>query len=651
MTTEKLINQRIEELEQELEKIILEVERLTEKINIINETIEVLNECDESMINFNIDKSLDILVENGIDINEDKKAYINVKNIIEYYFSNNIKEYSIFEEYKKEIDKLKLELLSVKSLLEEKLSINIDNTSYQKDINSLKEVLLILTSNDNEKYIDNEMLLLLNKYLFSYYSVDELVPLYNDLFKSYTLSTKDDKENKKTIEDVINLLKKYIKEEMYIKYIKDNKQSILERIDISNSEKILNFFEENDLIKYFECEKITLINIIIYGKLDKIKEVYEKINKLISEGIDPYTFFASNMLSIWINDKSKEIKRIRSENLNRSRFNRRKESNLSSYSNTIENLMENVSIIKENSDLFDEKSDNDIYNSSIIKAITPKLLRKNIKLCRIYGLGKSSKLAFSILNGDLERRINFAIELGLLKSPINSEFEEYSQYIPYKYEYEHPSGRILMHDESIRNYFSNYTSMLMEMTDLEFAYLSKKLSDIGLTLFYKTFFSEYRGTAGSKKGYSTEEVKNIKESYKIKFASGEEEIVGYSEYCNAINKNSDMDFGDNYYDLNILNDNLIGNLEDENAIFDEIPHELSYKIIRNEFVYKFDNRKDGGNSIKLISRCKVLRNASILRSIYGYLNEDMILTSILKDSLITDNDFIVIKSQIKGKEL
>ena len=190
MTTEKLINQRIEELEQELEKIILEVERLTEKINIINETIEVLDKCDESMINFNIDKSLDILVENGIDINEDKKAYINVKNIIEYYFSNNIKEYSIFEEYKKEIDKLKLELLSVKSLLEEKLSINIDNTSYQKDINSLKEILLILTSNDNEKYIDNEMLLLLNKFLFSYYSVDELVPLYNDLFKSYTLISK-----------------------------------------------------------------------------------------------------------------------------------------------------------------------------------------------------------------------------------------------------------------------------------------------------------------------------------------------------------------------------------------------------------------------------------------------------------------------------
>jgi hypothetical protein len=58
----------------------------------------------------------------------------------------------------------------------------------------------------------------------------------------------------------------------------------------------------------------------------------------------------------------------------------------------------------------------------------------------------------------------------------------------------------------------------------------------------------------------------------------------------------------------------------------------------NEFVYMFDDR--------IISRYKVLHNASILKSMYGYLSRDMVLTSIVRNSFLDSDSFQKIYSSV-----
>ena len=48
----------------------------------------------------------------------------------------------------------------------------------------------------------------------------------------------------------------------------------------------------------------------------------------------------------------------------------------------------------------------------------------------------------------------------------------------------------------------------------------------------------------------------------------------------------------------------------------------------------------------IISRYKVLRNLSILKDKYGYLNSDMVLTSLVRNSYIDKKTFNTIKIYI-----
>ena len=63
--------------------------------------------------------------------------------------------------------------------------------------------------------------------------------------------------------------------------------------------------------------------------------------------------------------------------------------------------------------------------------------------------------------------------------------------------------------------------------------------------------------------------------------------------------------------------------------------------LKNEFVYKFGD--------KLISRYKVLHNATILRDKYGYLDENMLLTSVVRNSFLNEETFKHIKDSVKER--
>ena len=74
---------------------------------------------------------------------------------------------------------------------------------------------------------------------------------------------------------------------------------------------------------------------------------------------------------------------------------------------------------------------------------------------------------------------------------------------------------------------------------------------------------------------------------------------------------------------------------------DLIEDEGKTKEVKNEYVYMFGDR--------IISRYKVLHNASILKGIYGYLDEDMLLTSIVKNSYLNEEALKNIQASVKEK--
>ena len=77
------------------------------------------------------------------------------------------------------------------------------------------------------------------------------------------------------------------------------------------------------------------------------------------------------------------------------------------------------------------------------------------------------------------------------------------------------------------------------------------------------------------------------------------------------------------------------------TVKDLIEEDNRTKEVKNEYVYLF------GNTI--ISRYKVLHNASILKCIHGYLDEEMLLTSIVNNSYLNEGTFKNIEASIKEK--
>ncbi len=301
----------------------------------------------------------------------------------------------------------------------------------------------------------------------------------------------------------------------------------------------------------------------------------------------------------------------------------------------INDVFKNVKLIMDNLDLFYDVTEEDLYHSPVVRYTPYKKLEKNIKLCRMFKLDSACKIKLSMLKYDMEHKIHSAIELGLLKSPLSSEFKEFD-YLPFYQEFNYPSGRRLMHDLEIRNYFSNYIAKLMSLDEKVYAYYSKIIFDEGFSAFYKDFFENEK--------YMGQKVDKDKELYNtptLAFVKGEDAIENYKEYSDVIDENKDITFDDMYYDKDILSNLFIQDLETNNALYDEITVDGISTVLPNEFLYKFNK--------KLISRYKVLRYASILRHRYSNLDKNMIFACILKDSYIVDSAYNNIISALHNR--
>ena len=88
---------------------------------------------------------------------------------------------------------------------------------------------------------------------------------------------------------------------------------------------------------------------------------------------------------------------------------------------------------------------------------------------------------------------------------------------------------------------------------------------------------------------------------------------------------------------------LIQYLENNYSVYDQAMQDGKTVDIKNEYLYKFGDI--------LISRYKVLSNASILKDIYKVLDNDMLLTCICKDSFLEKDDIEQIKQSFgKGRK-
>ena len=81
--------------------------------------------------------------------------------------------------------------------------------------------------------------------------------------------------------------------------------------------------------------------------------------------------------------------------------------------------------------------------------------------------------------------------------------------------------------------------------------------------------------------------------------------------------------------------------ESNNTVIDFVTQNDEEVERMNEFVYMFDDR--------IISRYKVLHNATILRKRYGYLDQEMLMTSIVRNSFLTEEEFENIKDTVYNK--
>jgi hypothetical protein len=209
-------------------------------------------------------------------------------------------------------------------------------------------------------------------------------------------------------------------------------------------------------------------------------------------------------------------------------------------------------------------------------------------------------------------------------------------------------------NSNILNYYPRNTSELGKTSYAEYIYWFYKMQRSSKEEFYQDFFSSYMaGNRNKTDFYSLDDEIIIKdrESFEKLIANSfvtnyyDALIPNYDIYDEVIKEYNSSPKGDviiPYYDETIINDSSLEKLESHVAM-DIYSTDGEVRKVGNPYVYLFGNN--------IISRYKVLRNLSILKHKYGYLNEDMILTSIVRNSYISKDIFNDIKNSIVSEGL
>lgn len=554
----------------------------------------------------------------------------------------------------------------IKELKLEQQNIDINHDS-EESIVLLEQFRNIIMGNSKKKYYTDEMVNAL-------YEVGDIMNLsdeeYMILIESIYNSRNFIKKvrTKADIMDVISLYKEYIstdKIDLFINLIKTHEEEIVSNIDLDNTREILEYFKSNNILNNFM--RLPLLKVTLYGNIDYIKELYPKMLEKDKDNMDIY--FENEMASIWINESSKKIRKRKSKYSRKTDKKEKKKLDINSIS--YEEFWENIELINDNSHLFADKYDSSNFGAHLraktvpsenIKSFSALLrlattsawtFRKNLGLCKIFGMGYLNKIPISCFeSGDIEDKIHLAIELGLLNPPMTMEFINMEQNIVKNDVFIKNMQKQGLSNESIRNYFQRNITKLATIPKKDYIVLSYYLLKLGHEKFYNAFFSPNK--AGQcypeflQRLDSLVDEDNIDEFISKNFITEwySEFIPGFTEYDNYIDEYSLEEKGsdftkESYFDDNILNDEFIKELEKKYCVNDIYIEDGKTVDVKNDYVYLI-----GGT---MISRYKVLRNASILKGIYGKLNEDMLLTSIVRNSYFDEVTFDKIKDSIKER--
>ena len=673
MTTVELLSQKISFLKNNLTQI--KEENLGEKAKLEAE-IATIDECINAMKDSSLTAKYDFSnaiklmenynynIDNLVQIIKDIKNVISIREDLSLSEEELPLEESQIDTFNTFLDKLSKLKEEISEDLKEISSQTTENAEVKDKINNLEDLKKILEGTGKRKYYTEEMFMAFFEEIDPLsLPLDQIEIIVHDFYKTRNLSGRIRKE-KANFYDVVDLYAKFLPEnhmDSFEKLLGEYKNEVITVIDFDNTSEILQFFKDKGILEKFV--PTALLKISLYGKSEYIKEViYPKIQKYNED--EKETFYENALATVWIKEKGEKIHRA--SPFRRSRGSGESSSNESLYSSShtvdYDEFMENIEILRQNSYMFDFYVDpDDISGNLSIKTLPTWVLKKNINLCKLFGLGSIKPIPITCIEkGDIEDKIHLAIELGLLNPPMTDKFNLIDKDIPRNDSFVRNAKKQKVYCQSIRNYFQRYLSKLSNKSINEYALLAHKLKKMGYSEFYKFFFSDNQAGMAAAEHLTRKEKDMMSDTedmsifMAIEFMTDwyPEHIDKYDEYDGVItNKNDEVkedDFiGEFYIDNSIYNDELIQELEEKHCVMDTLavydPETDSTKEIqkKNEYVYMFGDR--------IISRYKVLHNASVLKNNYGYLNEDMLLTCIVRNSFLDKETFESIKEDVLGK--
>ncbi len=673
MKTIEKIDEVIENLKNnKTEEILAEEQEILNKIALIDECFIVIDGDDNDFYNYDFTNIIKLLNDSKYKIDsldkiiKDIKNVITVKNTLGDEYGVDLDE-SQLADLKRIVENLEVIKREFQKRLEEISSLKINhNETKISEFESLKN---ILEGKGRRRYYTRNMInAFMSEVDITKMDPDEALELLEGFFNTRNMSTENSynpkQEEPEDFDSILDLYKLYVPEYFEKETGKDGeeiknefeinllrrKEHIIYEIDLDNTKEILDWLKERGILRKFD--KRALIDISVYGDINMLEKAYDGLklnNSYLSDKV-----YTGKYSVYWTNysEDAKRFQKIKTGYISSRKNGGRKTVENNQQRITGQELIKNIKLVEQL--VKDGIIEPTIKRDDETIIFTPNWrLEKNLKLAETFGLGTKDEvyLPVTYLYGkDMEKVINGVIELGLLHPPMDDESKEIDKLIPRNDSFHNNLIKNGKKDQSIRDYFSRSMSKFKEISDEDIRFLSYLVATKGYGEFYQDFFSaKEKGKAG---GYDVETIQNMHDH--TEESRIDSVLYTLYDYPELIDNYDDIDqvvsdhevklksSMEDYIDINILENELIMELEDNYRVEDKI--ELHGEIITkpNSYVYNFDGR--------LISRKKVLHIASILYNEYKYLNRDMIVYAVMKDSYFSEDDFYNVIDSIQRKD-
>ncbi len=312
MSTKTIINKTIKELKETSNDANERLSRYDNDLVTINQMLDIVKDLNSDIVGYNPDKAFELLKENNLEIYGIKSIFTDVQNIVEYSIKNdeevNLDDY---DNYRLKMTELKNNLSLLKELIEKKLIDAKQKVSNEEDVENLEKILDILTEN-KKKYITEEMLASLYRTILIKHSIDDLLPLYNDLFKTRNFELKiEEKTDASSIDDVIDLFAEILPNLKINDYLESKKDQILKNVDLENARKIIGFLKSKKIINYFD--RMLLVKIITQVDYESVVETYNELKEKTPNNQALASYCCDSAASIWIKGKKASKNKRNSE--------------------------------------------------------------------------------------------------------------------------------------------------------------------------------------------------------------------------------------------------------------------------------------------------------------------------------------------------